>query len=678
MEKYKLRAQLAGHEQDVKSVQAIGDEVVASCSRDGTVRVWSLQDGGEWQGAINYHSDLFINSLCLVNFDGSQYIASAGKDKCINLTLVGSDIQEPQFMLLGHESNVCSLDSQNGTIISGSWDQKAIVWEDMQLKYVLKRHNGSVWDLKILGPDLFLTCGADAKIMLWQGDKFLREYVGHTDVVRHLLVLDDENFISCSNDGSIKYWNLASGQCYQTLQGHESFIYSLALLSNGDLVSCGEDRTVRIWRDSACIQVITFPCISIWDVSVSPNDDIVVGSSDSNLRIFTRDPARQASEELQLQFAQSVEKSLISESSMDNLNKEEIPGPEALDKSGKEGQTVMIKLPNGVIEAFQWGENQWIKIGEVVGSLGKEKKTEYEGKFYDYVFDVDVKDGAPPLKLLVNITDNPYVTAENFLERHELPASYKEEIVRFILTNAQGVTLGAAKAENPYADRPTFQVLPQTLRLQFHKLIDMKLLKTLNDKETNKLSLEEIKNLEKLFKDKNVEVLLSTWDFVNKNYQNRVFVYDFTRSIIKYLPKEVLLTHFNDFLSRGLQDQNLNIVNLSLKIYCNISHEVIDPIDLDKVLDIALDKKLNLSISTLLLNISTYKISGLKLYPKLVSLVDSETSVADSEIAYRSLIAVGNLAVLENDQNALKFLKSSQFPWQTPRFTTLYADFRNL
>lgn len=41
------------------------------------------------------------------------------------------------------------------------------------------------------------------------------------------------------------------------------------------------------------------------------------------------------------------------------------------------------------------------------------------------VFDVDVQEGAAPLKLALNRGDNPYLVADRFLEEHGLPATYK-------------------------------------------------------------------------------------------------------------------------------------------------------------------------------------------------------------------------------------------------------------
>lgn len=58
------------------------------------------------------------------------------------------------------------------------------------------------------------------------------------------------------------------------------------------------------------------------------------------------------------------------------------------------------------IEASQWDSirQSWEKIGDVVDAIGQGRKQLYEGKEYDYVFDVDIQDGVPPLKLPYNIT----------------------------------------------------------------------------------------------------------------------------------------------------------------------------------------------------------------------------------------------------------------------------------
>jgi phospholipase A-2-activating protein len=241
------------------------------------------------------------------------------------------------------------------------------------------------------------------------------------------------------------------------LHGHENFIYSLAVLPTGEIISAGEDRTVRIWNNGQCIQVITHPAISVWDVAVcSENGDIVTGASDKIVRVFTRSQERQATPAVISSFEESVKASAIPQQALGNINKTDMPGPEFLtSKSGtKEGQVQMIKETNGNVSAYQWSAaaNQWVMVGTVVDASGGGSKTSYQGKEYDYVFDVDIKDGEPPLKLPFNTTQNPYEAAQKFLDDNELPAAYLDQVAQFIITNSQGATIGQQQGAGPGSD----------------------------------------------------------------------------------------------------------------------------------------------------------------------------------------------------------------------------------
>ncbi len=108
----------------------------------------------------------------------------------------------------------------------------------------------------------------------------------------------------------IHVWTL-EGDTIHTLSGHTSFVYTLSLLPSGDLVSGGEDRSVRVWKgayivecmssktlimclDGECAQVIVLPAISVWAVSTMPNGDIVAGTSDGVIRVFSEKEERWA------------------------------------------------------------------------------------------------------------------------------------------------------------------------------------------------------------------------------------------------------------------------------------------------------------------------------------------------------------------------------------------------
>jgi phospholipase A-2-activating protein len=252
---------------------------------------------------------------------------------------------------------------------------------------------------------------------------------------------------SASNDGVIRLWSLEGRQLGQ-LHGHESFIYSLTGLPSGELVSGGEDRTVRIWQGTRCIQTITHPAISVWSVAVcAENGDIVSGASDRIARVFTRDESRRATPEALEAFDGSVTASSIPQQQVGDIKKDQLPGPEFLiQKSGtKEGQVQMIREANGSITAHQWSTaaQEWMNVGTVVDAVGSSgKKTDYLGVDYDYVFDVDINEGEPPLKLPYNLSQNPYEAATKFIQDNELPMTYIDEVANFIIKNTQGATLG--------------------------------------------------------------------------------------------------------------------------------------------------------------------------------------------------------------------------------------------
>lgn len=482
---YKLRSTLSGHELDVRGISALSNDAIVSGSRDGTARVWDMK----FQLDINTNNEVcflsptgsFVNAVEAVssNLTG-PLVAIGGKDAVIYLsephdsfTKSGDDFGK--FQLVGHQGNVCSLNYKDDVLVSGSWDCTAKVW-DLNLfsvKHDLVGHMASVWDAKVVDAanEIYLTCSADRTIRKWQGNVEIARFTGHNDVIRKLLVLPGgKQFVSASNDCTLKVWDLESGAVLHTLEGHDSFIYDIGILSNGDIVSTAEDRSIRVWRNGKVFQAITLPCISVWCVTVLPNDDIAVGGSDKHAYVFTKDDARAATADAIAQFKSLVQESAISEQSLDDLKKTDIPGYDRLQQPGKEeGSTVMVKSPTGVIEAHQWSGGEWVKIGDVVSSAaGTSGKKEYLGKEWDYVFDVDIEDGKPPLKLPYNSNENPYIAADKFLVDNELPASYREEVVKFIEQNTGGFLLEQQLALEPTAapaSAPTAPGAPKGLSL---------------------------------------------------------------------------------------------------------------------------------------------------------------------------------------------------------------------
>ncbi|KAL5324819.1 hypothetical protein ACEPPN_005937 [Leptodophora sp. 'Broadleaf-Isolate-01'] len=465
MAEYKISATLAEHEDDVRGVAFPSSKAVLSASRDGTVRLWKLlsENPPVFDGTISSHAGSWMNTVAYLrpstDFpDG--LIISSGKDVVIDVRQPTKAAEEDaEALLLGHSRDVCALDidPEGKYIVSGSWDHDARVFPvgKWECSAVLRGHEGTVWAVLAYDQDTIVTGCADQKIRIFnKSGKLLQSFQASNSPVRALCRLptghpSGGDFASADNDGAIRLWKI-SGQQLGELRGHESFIYSLAALPSGELVSSGEDRTLRIWKGNQCIQTITHPAISVWAVAVcAENGDIMSGASDRIVRVFTRDPERYANAETTALFEDAVKASSIPQQTLD-VNKENMPGPEFLtQKSGtKDGQIVTIRELDGSVTAHSWssGQGEWTLVGTVVDA------TEYKGKEYDFVFDVDMEDGKPPLKLPYNVSQNPYDAATKFIQDNEAPITYLEQVANFIIQNTQGATIGQSQAQTGGSD----------------------------------------------------------------------------------------------------------------------------------------------------------------------------------------------------------------------------------
>ncbi|KAK5944795.1 WD repeat protein Lub1 [Knufia obscura] len=460
MASYKLSAILKGHTSDVRAVLHPAPFFALTASRDGSTKVWKQTS----QSPPTYEADELTSGAqfktCLAYLPPSKEYAdglvlTAGQDTLIEARQPSTTAdQNADAMMVGHSNQVCSLDvSERGDfIVSGSWDNSAKVWGvgKWEVEVDLPDHTATVWAALAYDRDTIVTGCADKAIRVFTAaGKQLVSFDGR-DVVRALAKVEGHptgaQIASASNDGIIRLWTL-DGNLRGELHGHESFIYSLATLPSGEIVSSGEDRSIRIWKETECVQVITLPAISVWSVDACSNGDIIAGSSDKIARIFTREEARHADAAVIAEFNEAVQSSALPKQQVGEVNTTDLPGPDFLTrKSGtKEGQTAIIKDTNGQPTVYQWSmsQQQWTKIGQLVDSAASGNKVMHKGQEYDYVFDVDIEDGKPPLKLPYNTLQDPYEAATKFLQDNELPISYLEETANFIIKNSEGAQIGA-------------------------------------------------------------------------------------------------------------------------------------------------------------------------------------------------------------------------------------------
>uniref|UniRef100_A0A673LIP6 Phospholipase A-2-activating protein-like n=1 Tax=Sinocyclocheilus rhinocerous TaxID=307959 RepID=A0A673LIP6_9TELE len=327
----------------------------------------------------------------------------------------GSNAYRLRCSLPAHEMDVRGLAAAaypDGAFVSVSRDRTARVWvpnpSENQVfteMHCMNGHSNFVSCVCIIAPNetyprgLIATGGHDNNICVFSLDRpdplfTLKGHknTGHEDCVRGLAVINEVEFLSCSNDASIRRW-MVTGECVQVYYAHTNYIYSLAVFPNGqDFISTGEDRTLRVWRKGECSQTIRLPAQSVWCCCILPDGDIAVGASDGVIRVFTESEERVAS-----------------------------------------------------AQDLQVFEDELSKRTEVCLDITI-LRVMYEGKEYDFVFSIDVNEGGPGLKLPYNVTDDPWLTAHNFLQKNELSPMFLDQVANFVIENTKGHTLGPAPA----------------------------------------------------------------------------------------------------------------------------------------------------------------------------------------------------------------------------------------
>ena len=309
-EEYGILQVIPCHKEDIRAVCSYPGGSLITASRDQTSKLFKPDD------STNPHSELveiqnffgptgFVSAACCGRTkSGELEIFIASHDNIIYIyTLLES---EPIATLNRHSGPVCTVAfrvcNDEDVLVSGSWDNTAIIWRDRLPVATLIGHVHAVWDVAFVARSFILTAGADKTIRKWDvtNGQLLNIFEGHTDCVRGLAVISGTRFLSCSNDATLILWSI-EGDILQRFEGHENFIYSVCIvrepLRSGEeppknrpykIVSVSEDKTVRIWdKDSGMLQKIPLQATTLWSVAALDNGNFVVGTSDGHAYVFS-------------------------------------------------------------------------------------------------------------------------------------------------------------------------------------------------------------------------------------------------------------------------------------------------------------------------------------------------------------------------------------------------------
>ncbi len=202
--------ELRGHEDEVLSVAFSPDgQLLASGSRDGTIRIWNVSDGN------------FVH------------------------------------ILRGHTRDVLSVAfSPDGQYLaSGSWDNTARLWRvaDGKLLYILWGHTKWVRSVAFSPDSTLLASGSwDKTVRLWNvsDGSLAKEFQGQTNEVETVAFSPDGTLLAVSGilDKTVRLLRVSDGQLVREFDGFKDQVKGASFSPDGTLLATASlDGTIELW-----------------------------------------------------------------------------------------------------------------------------------------------------------------------------------------------------------------------------------------------------------------------------------------------------------------------------------------------------------------------------------------------------------------------------------------------
>uniref|UniRef100_A0A0N5CDK6 Phospholipase A-2-activating protein n=1 Tax=Strongyloides papillosus TaxID=174720 RepID=A0A0N5CDK6_STREA len=491
----------------------------------------------EFYGTSNGYSNIPVHSVASFSPLTNEWnvIIVGYRDGSIKFYLHNQE--KPFLNFFDHSATVCSLniDQENGCLVSGGWDHNAFVyhltasspspkWEKV---FDLRGHSMSVWDGRTFPGTLNkqITGSADKTIKLWLDGICVSTFMGYCDVIRSVMSLSNEYIIATGNEPVIFVWHLdCPDRPYKTIKTEsKSHLNTMEISTNplNGITYCavgGEEGFFQIFqitsnsvnpKDFNLISLVDgrLPVECIWKLIFMPpgpfTGDLILGGENGKLYVYTLTESRMAPQEVANKFLiESCEFAEIQDAlkskHQDNEYFTFVIEPEA----GQGQLELKHKLgtdPRETVRSFLAKNNMSLshfdqilefltsKCPDAANYLSNKKKINsgdaddikrvkvlYDGREYDYCFDVNI--GDKNVKLPYNVGEDPAEVASNFCEKNNLSVGSLKTFTDFLYSQVPELKNSPYRNSGNNFNRPDKKEVSRPINcgLPITKLVEFK------------------------------------------------------------------------------------------------------------------------------------------------------------------------------------------------------------
>lgn len=601
-------------------------------------------------------------------------ILTASDDKTINAwsldqitQLATTESIVPMVTLIGHEDRVCYVTAtDDGTIISTSWDSTCRIWKSPEDPIVLRHEQFAIW-AAVDTPQGYVTLGADKTLRLWskEGKELCKHENAHTDVLRDgLYIKDRQILVTVANDGYIKEWRIENNSFVEikSIMVSDKYLYSISRMDDFTFVVSGEDKAAYV-VNSARGAVTDFVPLTgvVWSVDVLQNGDIIAGCNDGFVRTFTFHSERRAPADIEEAYIASLKALTFNNPDFESINILDLPSlSEIQSEPGQPGQPGVGRLirdgENMIIVAWSQGYQRYLEIGTLTKTKGNQMQKAYDenGKEWDFSFTIELEDGNS-YPIYLNYDTNEFIAARDFLLKHKLPVYFMDQIANFIRRERKPYMVNMDQQKKPVSS-----IFPLITPVYIDQINIAPIIGKLKKSNNNNLVLSE-----EQFNILENESSTNWFNIVSEVALN--WPVDQSWPLMDILRAKLLESNSRSYISpAGLLEIIRHIANdpcindfaiLTLMRICanmfkNYSGEAMGDAKLNLMFQMlslrypALSPRTQIAFSTAVLNYSIYLESNPNAATELMDiLINIISTQMDEEALYRILYATGNCLV---------------------------------